>query len=197
MPRFRAVMTVIAALAAIGRPVGVAAQGAARPGVPNEALARAVHEVEQLDALRSSLARTFAAGGVAANDSTFSQVCKPVKGQAMKVAKDNGWMVAQLAERNRNAENALDAGAHRAFTQMRRNPSVMGEWVRTTIKGQAGTRYFRRITVERACLACHGKREARPEFVKKNYPKDKAFGFAAGDLRGVYSVFIPDSSARR
>jgi hypothetical protein len=69
--------------------------------------------------------------------------------------------------------------------------------VRTTFKGQAGTRYFRRITVEPACLACHGKREARPEFVKKNYPQDKAFGFAAGDLRGVYSVFIPDSGSRR
>lgn len=197
MPRFRAVMTVVAALATIVRPTGVTAQGATRPGVPNEALARAVHEVEQLDALRSSLARTFAAGGVAANDSTFAQVCKPVKAQAMKVAKENGWMVAQLAERNRNAENALDAGAHRAFTHLRRNPSVMGEWVRTTFNGKAGTRYFRRITVERACLACHGKREARPEFVKKNYPKDKAFGFAAGDLRGVYSIFIPDSGSRR
>lgn len=186
-----------AAAVALVPAVGAHAQGAPRSGVPNEALARAVHEVEQLDALRSSLARTFAAGGVAANDSTFAQVCKPVKAQAMKVAKENGWLVAQLAERNRNAENALDAGAQRAFMQMRRNPTVMGEWVRSTFKGQWGTRYFRRITVEPACLACHGKREGRPEFVKRNYPNDKAFGFAAGDLRGVYSVFIPDSASRR
>lgn len=193
----RLITATIATLTLLAPMDRASAQGAARPGAPHEALARAVHEVEQLDALRSSLARTFASGGVAANDSTFAQVCKPVKAQAMKIAKENGWMVAQLAERNRNAENALDAGAHRAFTQLRRNPSVMGEWVRTTIKGQAGTRYFRRITVEPACLACHGKRDARPEFVKKNYPNDKAFGFAAGDLRGVYSVFIPDSASRR
>ena len=182
----------------VATPLAIAsAQGATRPGTPNEALARAVHEVEQLDALRSSLARTFASGGVVANDSTFAQVCKPVKAQALKFAKENGWMVGQLAERNRNADNTLDAGAQRAFMLMRRNPEVMGEWVRATYKGQQGTRYFRRITVERACLACHGKREARPDFVKKNYPNDKAFGFAAGDLRGIYSVFIPDSTGRR
>ncbi|MCC6769765.1 MAG: DUF3365 domain-containing protein, partial [Gemmatimonadaceae bacterium] len=29
------------------------------------------------------------------------------------------------------------------------------------------------------------------------YPADKAYGFSAGDLRGVYSVFIPDSIRRK
>src|SRR5690606_42098533 len=73
-------------------------------------------------ALRSSLARTFASGGVAANDSTFAQVCKPVKAQAMKIAKENGWMVAQLAERNRNAENTLDRSEeHTSELQSREN----------------------------------------------------------------------------
>ncbi|HMN09829.1 MAG TPA: DUF3365 domain-containing protein [Gemmatimonadaceae bacterium] len=186
------------ALLVLGVPfLSLGAQGGTRPGAPNEALARAVREVEQLDALRSSLARTFASGGVAATDSTFAQVCKPVKAQAMKVASENGWVVAQLAERNRHPDNALDGGARRAFMQMRRNPDVMGEWVRASLKGRQGTRYFRRITVEPACLACHGKRDARPDFVKKNYPNDKAFGFAAGDLRGIYSIFIPDATPAR
>lgn len=197
MSRYRTMPLPVALLAIAVPLLAAGAQGGARAGAPNDALARAVREVEQLDALRSSLARTFAAGGVAATDSTFAQVCKPVKAQAMKVAADNGWVVGQLAERNRHPDNGLDAGAGRAFMQMRRNPEVMGEWVRTTLKGRQGVRYFRRITVEPACLACHGKRDARPDFVKKNYPNDKAFGFAAGDLRGLYSIFIPDVAPAR
>ncbi len=178
-------------------PVAVSAQGAAAPSRERTPIARAVEEIEAIDALRSSLARTFAAGGVAATDSTFAQVCKPVKGESMRVARETGWSIAQLAERNRNVENVLDAEARRAFHQLQRDPGLTSVTRRTTYKGIAGTRYLRRITVETACLACHGARDTRPAFIKKNYPADKAYGFAAGDLRGVYSVFIPDSTSRR
>ena len=171
---------------------GATGTGALPPA--RAALARAVQEVEALDLLRSTLARTFAAGGVSANDSTFAQVCKPVKGKAMALAKETGWSIAQLAERNRNPDNTLDSEARVAFRQFQREPALVSVTRRTTYKGVAGTRYLRRITVESACLACHGAKEQRPDFVSRNYPADKAFGFAAGDLRGVYSVFIPDSA---
>ena len=59
-------------------------------------------------------------------------------------------------------------------------------------EGQPGFRYYRRIIVEGSCLACHGARESRPQFVKDGYPDDRAYNFEAGDLRGVYSVFIAD-----
>jgi hypothetical protein len=32
----------------------------------------------------------------------------------------------------------------------------------------------------------------RPEFIKNKYPQDLAFDFKEGDLRGMYSVFIPE-----
>ncbi|MCC6929959.1 MAG: DUF3365 domain-containing protein [Gemmatimonadaceae bacterium] len=171
-------------------------QGAAAALPPaRAAVARAVHEVEALDLLRSTLAQSFAAGGMAATDSTFAQVCKPVKGKAMALARETGWSIAQLAERNRNPDNALDAESRRAFRAMQQDPALMSMTRRATMRGETGTRYFRRITVEPACLACHGARDRRPDFVQKNYPADRAYGFAAGDLRGVYSVFIPDSAA--
>jgi hypothetical protein len=59
------------------------------------------------------------------------------------------------------------------------------------INGKPRVRYLRRITVESSCLACHSARASRPAFVVGNYPKDRAFEFRAGDLRGLYSVFIP------
>jgi len=174
---------------------------AAAPLAPSAAkdaaLARAVHEVGRIDALRSTLARTFAAGGVIATESTFAQVCKPVKVEAMKVAKANGWSFAQLAERNRNPDNALDAEGRRGFRQLQRDPTLVALVLRTSMNGARGVRYVRRITVENACLACHGARDARPGFVKQGYPNDRAFGFASGDLRGIYSVFIPDAADRR
>lgn len=37
---------------------------------------------------------------------------------------------------------------------------------------------------------CSGK-ERRPDFVKKGYPDDRAYDFEPGDLRGIYSVFVP------
>lgn len=188
---------VVASVLVLALPLDAGAQGAPKPTGASPQLARAVAEIEALDRMRSSLARTFATGGVAATDSTFAQVCKPVKAQSMKVAKEQGWVIAQLAERNRNADNTLDAGARRAFTAMQRDPALMGQWERTTLKGATGMRYYRRVTVESSCLACHGARAARPDFVVKGYPNDKAYGFAAGDLRGVYSVFIPDSTSQQ
>lgn len=179
-----------------GAPADAAAQREPRPAPPEGAIARAVREVEALDALRSSLARSFAAGGIAATESTFAQVCKPVKAQAMRVAQEQGWMIAQLAERHRNPDNAPDAEARRVERDMQRDPALVSVVRTTTYKGKAGTRYFRRITVEPACLACHGRREARPAFVRQQYPGDKAHGFAAGDLRGVYSVFLPGVAGR-
>lgn len=45
--------------------------------------------------------------------------------------------------------------------------------------------------MEAACLACHGEKDSRPEFIKEKYPDDRAYGFKKGDLRGVISVLIP------
>jgi len=157
------------------------------------AVSRVVQEVEQLDAMRSGLARGFGEQGVPATRETFAQVCRPVGMRAQQLARDNGWKVQQLAEKNRNPANGLDGEAARVFRLMLENQDVMGMWTRASVDGRQGHRYFRRITVESACLACHGAEDSRPDFVRQGYPDDRAFGFAVGDLRGVYSVFVPDT----
>lgn len=35
----------------------------------------------------------------------------------------------------------------------------------------------------------------RPTFVKNGGPDDRAYGFFEGDLRGIHSLFVPDTSA--
>jgi hypothetical protein len=60
------------------------------------------------------------------------------------------------------------------------------------VDDQPGTHYFRRINVEASCLACHGRKGDRPQFVQERYPQDLAYDFNPGDLRGMYAVFLPD-----
>lgn len=178
--------------------VGVLAVTALGNAAPAEAqadsgVAAAVLTIEQVDALRSSLARTFLQTGAPAGKQTFVEVCRPV-GQAMKDASaQHGWIGRQVAVKYRNPANAADPEAARMLERFAQDSTLRAVTLRTYVNGRAGTRYLRRITVEPSCLLCHGAREARPAFVREEYPDDRAFDFRAGDLRGAYSVFIPDS----
>jgi hypothetical protein len=168
--------------------------GFAATGRPSaDTLAKAVQAVEDLDALRSGLAGTFEEKGIAADKTTFKEVCKPVGMQAKTMAQANGWKVIQMAAKFRNPQHQLDAAGRQVYTMLEANPAMMGVWMRTRMDDQDGTRYFRRITVESACLACHGAKDKRPAFVTQGYPEDRAYDFQVGDLRGIYSLFIPDA----
>lgn len=157
---------------------------------PAAEMARIVESVEELDRLRSQLAGAFLAEGVRADQRTFEAVCKPVKMRSLSLSEDRDWKIRQLAVKYRNPDHAAGAEARQALELLDARPEVEGLWVRGGEDGRSGFRYYRRITVEEACLACHGSESERPQFVKDNYPDDRAFGFVVGDLRGVYSVFV-------
>ncbi len=154
-----------------------------------EELASVVREVEALDELRSGLAGAFTGEP---DQATFAQVCGPVGAKARQLEEEHGWKVQQLAAKYRNPGRDLDAEAEHVYGVMLQDPEIMGLWVRSEMDGKTGTRYFRRIVVERACLSCHGAKDERPQFVKENYPHDRAYGFEVGDLRGLYAVFVAD-----
>ena len=155
-------------------------------------LAKAIQEIENLDAMRSGLASTLKDATTEPTIETFKEVCKPVGMRAMQLSKENGWQVKQIATKYRNPAHAPDnLHAVMALAKFENDPELMGFWDSETIDGQPGTRYYRRINVESSCLACHGGKDSRPQFVKDKYPQDLAFDFKVGDLRGMYSVFIP------
>lgn len=156
-------------------------------------LAKAVEEIEHLDMMRSSLASSLEGMSEAPTMQTMKEVCKPVGMQAKQLSQDNGWRVKQIASKYRNPAHAPDTlHAKMAIAKFEQDPDLMGFWQQETVQGQAGTRYYRRINVEASCLACHGAKGDRPQFVKENYPQDLAYDFNVGDLRGMYSVFMPD-----
>lgn len=159
----------------------------------SDALAKAVVEIDRLDAMRSTLAQTFAQSGAPADLEAFGRVCKPVGMAMQQAAVANGWMAKQVAVKNRNPLNAADPEATAQLLRFESDSALRAVILNTTMNGRPGIRYLRRITVELSCLLCHGEQASRPAFVTANYPQDRAFGFKVGDLRGAYSVFIPNA----
>lgn len=163
------------------------------PEMPPEAVRRQVEAaIRTLDALRAGLAQTITAGETI-DQATFNRVCRPVGQQARQLGEQHGWIVQQLAVKYRNPAHQPDSQAAALFAHFEADPSRDSLWVRTTWNGTPGWRYLHRITVHTQCLACHGPRDQRPVFIVQNYPYDRAYDFQPGDLRGLYSVFIPDT----
>jgi hypothetical protein len=158
----------------------------------NDEVARAVAEVERLNDLREALAQKFAAAPAATRE-RFAEVCQPVGLETQKLATATGWQVRQLAVKYRNPVNRADREAEHFLQMLSADTTVKGMWIRTAVNGQPGTRYFRSIMVREACMPCHGTRDSRPEFIKEGYPLDRAYNYETGDLRGVFSVFVPDA----
>ncbi len=156
-------------------------------------LAKAVQEIEYLDTLRSGLASTLENSTEEPTIQTLKEVCKPVGMRAKQLSQENGWQVKQISSKYRNPAHTPDnLQSKRVLAKFEQNPELIGLWQRETFNDQNGVRYYRRINVEASCLACHGARDSRPQFVKESYPQDLAYNFKTGDLRGVYAVFIPD-----
>lgn len=150
--------------------------------------------VREVDQLRISNAATLEPGQEVTQE-TFGEVCRPVGVRVQAIAAEEGWVFRQLATRNRNPANYPDPEAERLIARFESEQDLMDLWVRTNIDGEDGYRYMRRIETQGTCLACHGARDERPAFVVENYPEDRGYGFVAGELRGVYSVFVHDSIA--
>lgn len=159
------------------------------PGLSETQLNVAAAVIE-IDSMRSVLAASI--GDEQVDFDTFARTCPPVGARMGEIAQSNGWEFRQLASKYRNPANAPDRLAAAIHSRFESDSSLDSLWLQV----DDGLRYFRRITVEPSCLRCHGEKENRPQFVIEGYPEDRAFGFAPGDLRGVYSVLVPDSLAR-
>ncbi len=145
-------------------------------------LGQIVDEIEAIDQMRAGLA----AGIVALNQSaitekTFEAVCKPVGMRLQQFAAKNGLRASQQSVKNRNPKNALDPKWKDDYRRFEKDSSLRA------ITRSDGT-YLRRIQVEAACLKCHGEANDRPAFVVQKYPEDRAHGFRAGQLRGLYVI---------
>jgi hypothetical protein len=155
-------------------------------------LGKAVIEIENLTEMRSQLASYLKDSTDPVTPETFKEVCQPVGMRSQRIGKENGWKVKQIASKYRNPDHKPNLPEQIALAQFNNNPELNGFWQEDSVNGEKGLHYFRRINVEGSCLACHGAKNDRPEFIINKYTQDLAYDFKEGDLRGMYSVFIPE-----
>lgn len=130
-------------------------------------------------------------------------VCREVAPAiAGNLSRQSGSKVARVSLRTRNAMlGAPDAWEQAVLADFDRR-SAAGDkpdaLERAEFVDEPAGRYFRylkAIPVQPMCLACHGAPENIPEGVKAklaaDYPKDRATGYAPGQIRGAVTVKKP------
>jgi hypothetical protein len=180
---------------AIPRPPGAAdappvgAQAVAPAAAPAEwqpAIARADAAIEAFQ--RQLMARLTAAmkdGGPAAAVTVCRDEAPRV---AAAVARDSGVALGRASDRLRNPVNVPPAWARAAVESAAGRPAAEVRPATFDLGDRVGV--LRPIVVREACTRCHGAREAiAPEVAKRlsrEYPQDRAVGYASGDHRGFF-----------
>ena len=118
---------------------------------------------------------------------------------ASRLSRQSGWQVKRVGTRVRNPLSGVpDDWEQRElaqFQQRLRGGEAPNQIDRLEIiddaQGQTA-RYMKAIVTAPPCLACHGARDAQSpalrEALERDYPHDAATGYAAGELRGAFSL---------
>lgn len=157
---------------------------------PEEYKARAI--ANEIITLRSRLAASLIKPGEEATLETFQSVCGAVGKRAREIAAEEGVSIRHATLRQRNPSNAATGEEARLIGRFEKDGGLKEIWDESALDGRAYARYTRPIYVEEACLACHGEAGARPAFIVEKYPDDRAYGYKAGELRGIISIMMPN-----
>lgn len=131
-------------------------------------------------------------------------VCKVMAPQLLQDVRDQtGWSIRRVSLKTRNAATGTpDIWEARQLADF--NIHVAGgakpemlevSEIVTDADGKRTFRYMKALPVADVCLKCHGAEASLPADLRaalsKDYPHDRATGYAAGDVRGALSVKRP------
>lgn len=140
-------------------------------------------------ALKKELLTALSAGGPTnAIDVCSEKAPKIADGLAVK----EGWSIRRTALKLRNPKNAPDAWEKQTLEKLesdRAKGKPIAELEVSEVR-DGEFRYMKAIGTEAMCLTCHGPTLAKEvtAALDEKYPTDAARGFAAGDIRGAFSV---------
>lgn len=150
----------------------------------------AMANASEIIEMRSTLAKEFIKPGVEVNEDTFKNVCGQVGKRVKEISEKEGVIIRHASLKNRNPNNAATPEEAAIIARFAKDRKIKEVWDSTEKDGKKYLRYSKPIYVEEACLACHGAKDLRPEFIVKKYPEDKAYDYKVKDLRGIISVLI-------
>ena len=148
-------------------------------------------------ALRHELTQALA-GGAPSQAISVCRMAAPAIG-ADQTGR-TGWQVGRTSLRVRNPDNAPDAWETATLESFEARKAA-GEDVKrlehseivVAEDGQQSFRYMKAIPTGELCLTCHGS-DISPDVqatLNELYPDDRATGFAAGDIRGAFTIMQP------
>jgi hypothetical protein len=129
-------------------------------------------------------------------------VCASVAQNIARRHEQDGWRVRRVSERVRNPADTPDADelvVLHAWQEEKRagrlTPATEHQDI-VTLSGRRYLHYMKPIFIAGpVCLQCHGAADKLAPGVAEKlvelYPRDRATGYALGDLRGAISVKIP------
>lgn len=105
---------------------------------------------------------------------------------------NESWAIGRTSLKTRSDHNAPDAWERSVLEQFAER-AAQGEDAKTisyaeTVNGQF--RLMKAIPLQEGCLGCHGS-DIKPEIaaaLNEKYPNDQARGYAAGDIRGAFTL---------
>ena len=100
----------------------------------------------------------------------------------------------------RNPDNKPDIDEEAVLNEYAKNLEAHKPMEPVVLKDSEGfVHFYAPIKVKQACLQCHGVpgkdiHEDVYKVIKQKYPDDKATGFKAGDLRGIWDIKFLDKN---
>jgi hypothetical protein len=121
---------------------------------------------------------------------------KEAPGIAQEASNRSGWKIARTSLKPRNPKSEPDEYEKQVMEEFA--ASLAGGTPLASLRraevvyvsGERVFRYMQPIPTAEMCLTCHGS-DLKPEVsakIQELYPKDKATGYKAGELRGAFSL---------
>lgn len=142
--------------------------------------------------LQSELQDAIASGGL----EKAIEVCKLRAPAIAAAAAREGWHVGRTSLKIRNPANRPDDFERRVLMDFEqkladgRDIGTLGYYQMNAVGDRSEFRYMKAIETKPLCLGCHGPAIA-PEIARRLdelYPADEARGYAAGQLRGAFTL---------
>jgi hypothetical protein len=135
----------------------------------------------------------------ALNEGGPAQAISVCEVRAPEIAAANSgefWTIRRVTDRNRNPNNLASDIEMDMLARFADTAGVAPEYLMAWNVTDSGKiyHYYRPITVAPLCVKCHGTAtdidDAVAAVLAEKYPADRAIGYTAGDLRGMFVVEI-------
>jgi Protein of unknown function (DUF3365) len=150
------------------------------------------------DTLRNTLLKTIAAKGHAEAVKFCNVQALPITG----MYASEGITVSRVSDKNRNPGNALQELDKTEWQKYLALAAKKDSLKAVVVFSNQQAHYYKPILMQPMCLSCHGtpEKEIAKELlpvIDSLYPADKATGYKAGELRGMWHITFTKQTAAK